>query len=432
MRSEREDEANVMRVRAEPFPASAWRRGLTLVELLTSMAIVAILAAIAIPIVVGMIRGDRVRRGSLLVQGALINARERAALDGLPRGVRFIPDDDNPEYCRQIIFIREGDAVSTGRCVVSNGAGSTLAAPYFDVVGLPADEVNLAAFNDLPRGYAVNVLRNWTGTQYALRGSIRFERAGKIHAFTMRLASTPADADVQPLDAFTLYGRQYIALVLDEPFPVEIPVDAATSGNPPLALARAALEYEIPRPPAPLEGADPVFLPNYTVVDLGQLPDFTNTPPQGWVDDSYNRLTRLAPRLPQPHLNPETNVVDFGFEVMFSPDGRVIGNAATDDRIILWVRDENNVQTEPNPGWTIVPPANGGSGKARREILASSTGGNSLVVLSPRTGFLGTFKPVLQDLLTFDSNNGWTNGPDGYFDWDAYYENVFNNVGVND
>ncbi len=90
------------------------RAGFTLVELLTAMAIITLLAGISVPIILAVIQGDKIRDASSSVQAAITAARERAALDGRPTGIRLISDATNPELVRQIVFIREADPVSPG------------------------------------------------------------------------------------------------------------------------------------------------------------------------------------------------------------------------------------------------------------------------------------------------------------------------------
>ena len=61
--------------------AKTLRAGVTLVELLTVMGIMILLAAIAIPTIFAVIRGDKLRDASSSVQGFITAARERAALE---------------------------------------------------------------------------------------------------------------------------------------------------------------------------------------------------------------------------------------------------------------------------------------------------------------------------------------------------------------
>lgn len=393
------------------------RRGITLVELLTVMAILAILAGIAIPVILAVLRGDRIKRASAAVQGMIMAARERAALDGEPRGVRLVPDTDNPELVRQLIFIREADPIATGRAVVVDGGSG-----YYDTVAIPLLDFNVRALNTLPRGNAVTRF----GVVYAVRGAIRFESAGKYYSFALPVQEG-GTVGVIP-NTTTAGGVQYVTLTLDQPLPMRLPIPLDLNSTAIGTLA--GMIYEIRRPPVPLEGAEPVLLPQDTVIDLGQLPPNDGT--GGRVDPPYNRLTRLTPGFSQGFLNPETGQLEFNFDILFAPDGRVIGNAANDDRIILWVRDENIVETVENPNWNVIA-APAGSGRARKEISASTGGQNYLVALSTRTGLLATFRPAFEDKLTYDANapTGWAQVPDGLFDWDLYYQNVVDNVGMN-
>ena len=402
------------------------RAGMTLVELLTVLGIMILLAAIAIPTILSVIRGDRLRDASGSVQGFLTAARERAALDNRPRGIRLIPDADNPELVRQIIFIREADPIApggslNGGAVVSNyltappnppilPAGGPLynsmtpTVSYYDTVEVPYDlQFVNAMVQSLPRGI-VQLSRYNTGPVSVVRGVLRVGSSGPFRSFSY-FPDTPA------MNSRTYYINRTL-LVLDEPLPTPIP--GFDNGN----LLGSGVGVEISRPPVPLEGVEPLVLPTGIVIDLGQLP----TPPASIpssgatlsIDLSTQRLTRLTPRMSQITVYSAATPIDFGYDIMFSPQRNVIGPAAIDERIVLWLRDESSVLVDRRL-------VSNNPDLYRKELQSTSSASNSLVALMTRTGVMGTYKPVLQDV---DS--------DGWFDWQDYYQNIINNVGVNE
>lgn len=407
------------------------RAGMTLVELLTALGITILLAAIAVPAVLSVIRGDRLRDASSSVQGFITAARERAALDNRPRGVRLVPDPDNPELVRQLIMIREADPIAPGGSLYSGAIVSNyfsqyvVAGPsYYDTVEINYDQQFVNALTQSQTRGNVYLSRYSATPVLAVRGVLRIGSSGPFRSFSY-FPENPNWNSRATTPPRTL-------LILDEPLPVPIGADLDPTGT--LNLAASGVGVEISRPPVPLEGVEPLVLPQGIVIDLGQLPKPANPgaiSPTSTVtlsvDPSNQRLTKLTPRMPNITLYSPGTPVDFSFDILFSPQRSVIGPAAVDERIILWLRDETGVLVESNPNYQTQASSSAQAVVFRKQLNITSSTSNSLVALMTRTGIMGTYKPVLTE-----AGNGNNAGADGFYDFAHYYDNVNANVGVND
>lgn len=85
--------------------AGTARSAFTLVELLVAITIFAILAAIAIGAYRGVSKDDRISAGAQQLKGWFEHARSRAIHDKQPRGIRFLPDQNNPRLCTSAVYI---------------------------------------------------------------------------------------------------------------------------------------------------------------------------------------------------------------------------------------------------------------------------------------------------------------------------------------
>ncbi|MBY0588995.1 prepilin-type N-terminal cleavage/methylation domain-containing protein [bacterium] len=405
------------------------RIGFTLIELLTAMAIVTLLAGISVPIILSIIQGDKIRDASSSVQATITAARERAALDNRPTGIRLISDANNPELVRQIVLIREADPIvpgssQAGGAVVTSRVSTIRSGTgpfFFDTVEILFDRQFLnTILAALPREQ-ISLARYSVFNVSVYRGVLRLNGTGAFRGFSI-FPDGGALANVTPANQVIFNppggAERRTLLVLDTPLNNDL-------GRVDFPVASSGIRIEIARPPVPLEGAEPLNLPQGIVIDLGQLPKIDTTNVANVVtatpaDASNQRLSRITPRMQFGNLiDRATGATDFSFDIMFGTDRNVIGSAAVDDRVILWMRDENAVIAEPNTQFATQPSST--PVLYRKEVRADSPDSNSLVVLSTRTGQLGTYKPVLVD------ENG-----DGFADWDQYYRNVEDGIGVND
>ncbi len=79
-----------------PLPGHAGlygpRRGFTLVELLVVITIILITSILVLPPIVGAINHRQGANGAQVLQAALAGARDQAAQDNAPAGIRLLPD----------------------------------------------------------------------------------------------------------------------------------------------------------------------------------------------------------------------------------------------------------------------------------------------------------------------------------------------------
>jgi hypothetical protein len=213
------------------------------------------------------------------------------------------------------------------------------------------------------------------GTTRVYFGVIRLATSGQLLGFT----TTNAMIDYQ--DAT---GRNYPLLRLDvpetRPYPYfvlranQLPYRSAFSVPAGMTerdyLATVGDNYTIPIGTVELEGETPILLPAGVVIDLGYIDPTGATTP----DSSRIRLTRLQPEY--------TN-----WDIMFAPTGAVIGSAAADAHIFLWLREEQAATEDLAVAAAVAP-----SGRLRA-IPTNNTGNHAIVAVVSRTGLVRSVEP---------------------------------------
>jgi prepilin-type N-terminal cleavage/methylation domain-containing protein len=370
-------------------------RGFTLIELLVVMGLVLLLAAAAAPVAMSLLNGRALREASSSVQAAIAGARDRAGSAREARGIRLIADTNDPSLVRELRFVRPSAPMMTGSALVVDAvwnapwnnfttpfptgatSGPTLSSSaWLNNAAQPANPrfsmVVLLGANDAAK--LLSLPYRLAGATRVYFGSIRLATSGQLLGFT----TTEALLQNQ------IGGVGCPLLRLDQPLPRPVPFDELHQGRFPYPstlgglpgmqltdyLAEVGVEYKIPIGNVELEGETPINLPAGVVIDLGYIdPSGTNAP-----DPSGARLSRLQPEYSN-------------WDVMFAPNGQVIGSAAADSHIFIWLR-EQLAQTVDLP----VPAATAPSG-FMRVIPSTNSGNHAVVTIAARTGLVRSVEP---------------------------------------
>ena len=90
------------------------RSGFTLVELLVVITIIGLVSVLTLPGIVTAIGERKLDASAQLLQGAIVGARDKAALDNAPAGIRLMPDPANPAVLNRIVPLVAGGSYSNG------------------------------------------------------------------------------------------------------------------------------------------------------------------------------------------------------------------------------------------------------------------------------------------------------------------------------
>jgi prepilin-type N-terminal cleavage/methylation domain-containing protein len=440
---------------------SSLRAGFTLVELLVVISIMLLLAAAAAPVALSLLNGRSLREASSSTQAMLAGARDRAAASREPRGVRLITDVSNPSLVRELRFIRPSTPVVSGSAIVVDAVwnagwdnftvpfppdpgppvnpnrpanqpvvqssswptGATVANPQFSMVVLLGCN-DFLKLRSLPYRIAADGNRVYFGV-------IRLATSGQLLGFstTDTMIAHTANLDSADLTRTEPCPQLRLDQPLNRPYPFDflrpgqLPYAAAIPGNYSAdVMSLIGDHYTIPIGAVELEGETPVLLPAGVVIDLGYIdPTGTVVP-----DPSNVRLSKLQPEY--------TN-----WDIMFSPAGPVIGSAASDAHIFLWLREET-ASTQDLPVATSDPVTNlpmPPSGQLRM-IPTTNTGNHGIVAVVSRTGLVRSVEPNFGAMqggsatATMDSN-GVTIGPNFlYWNRMQLYDLYFSEINAPD
>jgi prepilin-type N-terminal cleavage/methylation domain-containing protein len=274
---------------AHQLPSSS-RRGLTLVELLVVIGIIAGLAALAALIFPRLQDSQRTSKGSDIVQGNLFVAKQMALRDQLPRGVRFVSTGaSGPNLFDQVQLIEQPPAFTAGVVVNPIIAPN---APW------PTDPTNnnwaVVTFTTDPiTGAAPDF-----STGAVLPGDL-LDLAAANDSYTVAAPGTP--------------GAMHLIMKV-QPATAATPAMVWTLTAPKIAYTGSPFPfyYRILRSPRPLTGQAPVNLPSGIVVDASNV----------------NGGGSLIPA-----------DTDGSFEVLFDPSGKVLRASGSQGKVVLWVKD---------------------------------------------------------------------------------------------
>ena len=88
------------------------RRGFTLIEMLLVIGILIVLITLAALFLPNLDRNRGVPNAVTQVEGWIRLSKNQALRDGAPRGIRLIPDPNNPSQCRQLQYIEQPDPLA--------------------------------------------------------------------------------------------------------------------------------------------------------------------------------------------------------------------------------------------------------------------------------------------------------------------------------
>jgi hypothetical protein len=179
-------------------------------------------------------------------------------------------------------------------------------------------------------------------------------------------------------------------------------------------LALVGVEYQIPIGFIELEGETPIKLPAGVVIDLGYIdPSGTNPP-----DPSGVRLSRLQPEYQH-------------WDIVFAPNGQLIGAAAADSHVFLWLREEL-AATQDIP----VPAAVAPSGQMR-VIPVTNSGNHGIVAITSRNGLIRSVEPnfgaTIGSAAVATMDGALTPGSNGeYWNYRSLYDLYFSQLSAPD
>ncbi len=259
------------------------RKGFTLLELLVAMAIIVTVLGIAVAFL-GATGYQKTAgsAGASELTGWLLIARQRALRDGVPRGIRLIPDPTNPTVARDIQYIEQPPDFNGGQYVIT-AAGNTV---YFRNVDLSGGQGNAALWPVQPGDLFQGV----------------DDQTSYLHYITVVNPTPQTIADPktgQPVvvQSITVTGRP--------PTPPGNALNAHTSWEG---------RYRIVRAPRPLEGEAVMRLPRDVGVDLAR--------------------SLIAPDVLVNASGTVTNI-----DILFAQTGQLLRANRTVGKVVLWVRD---------------------------------------------------------------------------------------------
>jgi type II secretory pathway pseudopilin PulG len=253
-------------------PRPGGRASFTLLELLISLGIILILAALTMQLLNSTLNSDRIRNGARELQSFFAGARDRAIHSGQPRGVRLITDIANPTTVRSFVYVGASSTFTDGTPLVID--------PLGNVTNAPVVWQNLWNRGLLTDGTPIQLIVGAT----------------PIVSF-MTLSATGMSAAG----------------------PTGFAITTAPAGQFPIANPPGA-KYTLQLAPTVLSGDEPRTLPSNIVVDLN-----SSILPLAWGSNgSY------------------TNSLD----IMFSPQGGVVGPTAADGKIHLVLADTSDTTGE--------------------------------------------------------------------------------------
>ncbi len=310
------------------------RAGLTLVELVVVIGIIVILLAIGAAFLPGLQGNQKVQNGVDRVAQWLLIAKGRAKHDGLPTGLRFVVDPNNPTMFSQFVYVQQPDYL------FGDPGASNVVSAFTDPsppAGTPSPQVLFTGNPDFIGPDSTNPLVQ-AGDYLELSGG------GTLYAITGVTTSV-----------YSANKQSYVALNLSSSFTgPTLNTNTASFGT---------TTWRIIRQPRRLAGEDFLTLPQDIVVDLSTMPP--SQPPQ-----VPPQVYTWSQNVPQRTVGGTTY-----YEILFSPTGDVIGQTANSGKVLLWVRD------------TTVPSPSQGDNPTMQ-------GNPTLVAVQVRGGFLGTY-PVL-------------------------------------
>lgn len=295
------------------------RPGFTLVEMLVVLTLILILAGIAVTFAPSLQNQQKTTRAADLLQGWLLLAKQRAAHDRVPTGLRLVRDPGaplgNPNYVRSLQFVQQPEELRIAppyQMRITSPPDSVPAAPppgwtmpaATATVVVPPPGMGMAppmTFFDFYGGNTAAEQHLWIVQP---GDYVEFEQVRtRVRAVLTHLPSTPGP----PIARTTLE-------LWSSPLPPGTPSPKMSNG------------YKIIRQPRVLGGEAPLQLPADTVIDFTPItPAVPPSTPAG------PPLSTVPGYMASPGV--------FYDEILFSPSGEVIGQGTGNHTVVLWVRD---------------------------------------------------------------------------------------------
>lgn len=266
------------------------RDGFTLVELIVVITIILLITALGAALLPRFLDNQNQTRAVDQFTQWLLTAKQRAKRDGVNTGIRILPGSDG--LATQMMYVQQPEPYTAGTCqsITANQGQKT------------------ATF---------------------VANSVDFQGAG---AFGVGIDDpvTGGGWIVQPGDYLELNGGGPV-YVIDQ---VEGP-NTLILLNTQLQLAAPASNYRIIRQPRRLLGEDMLTLPQDMAIDLS-----LSNP----LDYTSTLWSRAVPsRQIGGPLAGGANV----YEIMFTPQGNVVGQGTVSGKIIIWMRNTTKDVTDP-------------------------------------------------------------------------------------